>query len=178
MDAHPNTIRVATPPDAEQIADIHVQAWRWAYRGKVPDTFLASLSVSDRVDTWRATLDEPDSSRVWVAEAGGDIVGFASAGACRDEDVDPATGEVYAIYIEPSRVGSGLGRGLFETATSWLRPRFQCATLWVLASNSRARRFYEKAGWAPDGSTKVDPREGFSLNEVRYRIVFEADIAS
>ncbi|MDQ6926250.1 MAG: nucleotidyltransferase domain-containing protein [Candidatus Eremiobacteraeota bacterium] len=35
------------------------------------------------------------------------------------------------------------------------------ATLWVLDTNVRARRFYESAGWAPDGTTKVDKHEGF-----------------
>lgn len=166
-------IRVATSADAEQIANIHVLAWRWAYCGQVPDSFLASLSVYDRIQAWRSSLDHPGGSRVWVAEAEGRVIGFVSAGPCRDEDAEPETGEVYAIYIEPSRVNTGLGRRLFETATRWLRTSgFQRATLWVLASNSRSRRFYEKAGWVPDGSTKVDHRERFSYHEVRYRIVF------
>jgi hypothetical protein len=43
------------------------------------------------------------------------------------------------------------------------------ATLWVLGSNEGARRFYDALGWAPDGATKDDDREGFTLHEVRYR---------
>jgi hypothetical protein len=42
-------------------------------------------------------------------------------------------------------------------------------TLWVLASNARARRFYEAAGLRPDGAVKVDDSRGFALSEVRYR---------
>lgn len=45
---------------------------------------------------------------------------------------------------------------------------FSRATLWVLATNVRARRFYEAAGWRPDGSSKVDSSRGFPLDEVRY----------
>jgi Tfp pilus assembly protein PilP len=45
--------------------------------------------------------------------------------------------------------------------------------LWVLASNERARAFYGARGWRPDGGTKTEPREGFSLNEVRYRRRFD-----
>ena len=173
MDSAATTIRTATSADAEQIADVHVRAWQWAYRDQVPDTFLASLSVADRTHAWQRWLDDPERSCIWVAEAEEWIVGFVSAGRCRDEDAEPGTGEVYAIYIEADRLGTGLGRRLFETATRWLRTNpFSCATLWVLDSNNRARAFYEKAGWVPDGATKVDDRDGFSLHEVRYRIVF------
>ena len=173
MDSRGITIRAGTKADAEQIADIHVRAWRWAYRGHVPDALLDSLSVSDRVEAWRSSLQQSDRSRVWVAQAEGRLLGFVSAGACRDEDAQPGTGELYAIYVEPSRVHTGLGRRLFETATDWLESEgFRAATLWVLDSNTRARGFYEAAQWMLDGSTKIDTWGGFSLHEVRYRIVF------
>jgi len=45
------------------------------------------------------------------------------------------------------------------------------AILWVLESNRRARRFYEIAGWIPDGDAKTENRpDGIQLREVRYRI--------
>ena len=53
-------------------------------------------------------------------------------------------------------------RGLTETG-------FSAATLWVLETNARARRFYESAGWAADGATKTDRRGDIELREVRYR---------
>jgi hypothetical protein len=34
-------------------------------------------------------------------------------------------------------------------------------TLWVLADNVRARRFYAAVGFRPDGVAKVDDRRGF-----------------
>jgi hypothetical protein len=40
--------------------------------------------------------------------------------------------------------------------------------LWVLRDNWRARRFYERAGFAPDGATNVLTGLGDVL-EVRYR---------
>jgi hypothetical protein len=39
--------------------------------------------------------------------------------------------------------------------------------LWVLADNARARRFYDKAGFAPDGGTNILAGLGGVL-EVRY----------
>src|SRR6185503_6902264 len=39
------TLREARAADARAIAEIHVAAWRAAYRGMMPDAYLASLSV-------------------------------------------------------------------------------------------------------------------------------------
>ena len=35
------------------------------------------------------------------------------------------------------------------------------------------RRFYELGGWRLDGATKSDAREGFTLQEVRYRLALD-----
>ena len=45
---------------------------------------------------------------------------------------------------------------------------YSSVTLWVLRDNRRARRFYERAGFAPDGATNVLTRLGDVL-ELRYR---------
>ena len=42
-------------------------------------------------------------------------------------------------------------------------------TLWVLEANTRARRFYEKAGFAPDGTSKPADLFGVMLPKLRYR---------
>jgi len=39
----------------------------------------------------------------------------------------------------------------------------------VLEGNTRARRFYELAGWIPDGAEKDDDMAGTTIREVRYR---------
>lgn len=46
---------------------------------------------------------------------------------------------------------------------------YRQATLWVLDSNWRARRFYHAGGWQADGTVKTDDTRGFPLTEVRYR---------
>ncbi len=46
---------------------------------------------------------------------------------------------------------------------------FSEATLWVLDTNDRARRFYEAAGWRAHGASKTDERPAGTLSEVRYR---------
>jgi ribosomal protein S18 acetylase RimI-like enzyme len=60
---------------------------------------------------------------------------------------------------------------LFEHAVNDLAERgFRTGMLWTLATNDRAKRFYERAGWRLDGAEKTDRMDEFELNEVRYRI--------
>jgi GNAT superfamily N-acetyltransferase len=168
------TIRLASQPDARTIAEIHVRAWRWAYRGLMPDELLDGLSIERRERTWQRSLSsERPRNRILVAEQEGRVVGFVATGPSQDPDATPDTGEVYAIYLEPEVAGTGLGRALFSRAMEDLRSDgYRAATLWVLDTNERTRRFYEAAGWRPDGESKVEPWGAFELSEVRYRIAF------
>lgn len=76
-----------------------------------------------------------------------------------------------SIYVRPDAWGSGAGRSLLVAACASLRSGgFGSATLWVLDSNERARRFYEAMGWRADGRGKVDRRGEFELKEVRYAV--------
>lgn len=165
-------IREAEPADAKAIAEVHVRSWQTAYRGQLSDDYLDGLSVDERLEQHRRSLEEPRAEwRTWVADEDGTVAGFAVTGPSEDADAEPSTGEVYAIYLEPGRVGTGLGRTLFEHALADLRERgFSAVTLWVLESNERARRFYEVAGWRADG-TKTNERVDCEMRPtVRYRV--------
>jgi GNAT superfamily N-acetyltransferase len=106
-----------------------------------------------------------------VIGAGDRLDGFAAVGPTRDEDQNPErVGEVRAIYVLPDAWGTGLGRQLMAAALERLAAEgFAQATLWVLDSNARARRFYEAGGWAAEGAVKHDDSRGFPMTEVRYR---------
>ena len=101
-----------------------------------------------------------------MAEARGRVLGFASIGPSRDEH---GVGELYAIYVDPDEWSQGAGRALIERAEECLAEEFAEATLWVLEDNPRARRFYEAAGWLPDGARQSVERLGVSPPELRYR---------
>ena len=148
------TYRSAVEPDAAGIAEVHVRTWQVAYRGQVPDDYLDSLSVDDRAERWKEILaDLEPRAEVLVAEDGGVVVGFASTLKSRDADAAPGTGELAALYVSPARWDHGVGRGLIGLAVEHLGAAgFATATLWVLATNTRARRFYEAGGWSPDGA--------------------------
>ena len=165
-------VRDAKPEDARPVAEVHVASWRHAYRGLLPDDSLERLSFDDREAMWLGAFADPEpKSGAFVAEVDGRIVGFASFGPSRDEDVPERTGEVPAIYIDPSVLGVGVGRELFEAATLALRDAgFAKATLWVLEANALARRFYEKAGWAWDGAVSTHMFDCANEPVVRYAV--------
>jgi ribosomal protein S18 acetylase RimI-like enzyme len=167
------TIRAATPDDARRIAEIHVAGWRAAYRGAMPDAFLDALSVDERAASRRRWLETPPTPdhRTWVAEDAGGIVAFAITGPSRDEGAPRGTAELFALYADPPRWGTGAGRALTEHLLRDLAARGASAvTLWVLDANARARRFYELAGFEPDGAEKHATFGGADVREMRYRL--------
>jgi ribosomal protein S18 acetylase RimI-like enzyme len=168
----PPRIREAEPKDARGIAEIHVRSWRAAYRGQLTDDFLDGLNVEDRLEMHRLALESPPAEyRMWVAEEDGRVIGFAVTGKSEDADADERVAEVFAIYLDPDRVGTGLGRRLFSHAVDDLRDRgYRSATLWVLETNEPARRFYELAGWAHDGTTTSERVDCEMRPTVRYRV--------
>jgi GNAT superfamily N-acetyltransferase len=165
-------IREAAIGDAAGIAAVHVESWRAAYAGILPQDYLDSLEPVQRGAVWKRILSSQGGRELTVvAEDSYQIVGFANVCASRDADVTAgAVGEVAAIYLRPEVWGQGGGRQLMAAALAALvEVEFSEATLWVLEANSRARRFYEASGWAPDGAQKDEDIRGFPVHELRYR---------
>jgi GNAT superfamily N-acetyltransferase len=75
--------------------------------------------------------------------------------------------ELYSIYVTPERWRHGVGSRLLIQSSKMLGDAgFASCTLWVLAQNGNARRFYERHGWRSDGTERsVDG----PISEVRYR---------
>ena len=150
-------IRAATLADAEAIGRIHLASWQAAYRGVLPDALLDGLDLAERIARRRAALAAPaPESRDWVIVEADDVIGWASTGPARDDDLDPASYELYAIYLAPAQVGTGAGRALMTHALADAGTRgYDEMTMWVLSGNARALRFYAAAGFALD--TRVAP---------------------
>jgi ribosomal protein S18 acetylase RimI-like enzyme len=130
------SIRIATIDDARTIAQIHVAAWRWAYRGLIADAALQALSAADRETMWADVIPR---GGVAVAVAAGQIVGFVAFSTRGDEESRGGVGEVYAVYLLEGSTGMGIGRTLLEHATGELRAGgYEGAVLWVLADNAGA----------------------------------------
>jgi ribosomal protein S18 acetylase RimI-like enzyme len=160
------TVREAVSEDARAISEVQVLGWQDAYRGILPDEFLAELSVERRESWWQHQIRAGALSVAVAEDDDGKVVGFVSCG----RGDQPHEAELYAIYLDPGRIGEGLGRSLMEAAESTMREQsYEQAVLWVFADNARARRFYERAGWSADGTFKVEEIGGAQPTQVRYR---------
>lgn len=162
-------IRRAIPDDSFALARVHVDSWRSAYRGLVPDAHLEKLDYARRADRFRQSFTA-DSPETYVAEQDGTITGFLTLGDCRDQDVDhKSTGEIWGIYLAPEYWHRGIGRSLCQWAEACLASRgYSAVVLWVFTDNDRARKFYEAMGFVPDGMTRV-LNLGKELGVMRYR---------
>lgn len=167
-------VRDATVQEADSIADVHIRTWQEAYRGQLPRELLERLpeSFDRRLQLWKSIAGASEEREsLLVAESDGRVVGFVHVRLSRDDDADVETGEVTAIYLRQSHWGQGIGWALLQEAMGRLRKLgFKRATLWVLETNARTRRFYEDAGWELEGAEKVDHISGAALREVRYRM--------
>jgi len=160
MSSPRGVVRPATPDDAAGIGPCHLACWRETYGGLLSPAFFASRSPERFTANWAQLLGDPATAAVTVAEADGEVVGFAQAVPSRD--TPPVRDEeVATLYLRTAQHGSGLGQALLD-AVLGDRP----ASLWVAEENPRARRFYARNGFVPDGAREVvEAWEG--LAEVR-----------
>lgn len=155
-------VREARPEDAEGFVRAHEASWDAV--GLVEQRLGELASFDERLKMFETGVEKvSDDARVWVAEHEGTIVGLAVCSRAAE------TVELRDLYVVPEAWGSGVATALHETALDWMRPRASDAILWVGEANARARRFYEREGWRPDGETRESP---LGPRELRYRLTF------
>ena len=141
------SLLAAGTADADAIANLHIESWRSAYRGLLPDSFLDGPVVEDRVTLWRDRLNTnaPDRQLVLTAVSDDTLTGFV----CVLLDAEPVFGPLLDnLHVKPALKGTGIGSLLFRAAREWVDQRApaQPMHLWVLEGNLPARRFYDRHG--------------------------------
>jgi GNAT superfamily N-acetyltransferase len=140
-------VRAAEPADHAAMAELFLAAARaaWRFAGEdAPAAMRPPVFVGGEL----------------VAEDEHGVAGFVIALNC----------EIDLLYTHPRVWGSGLGRELLAAGESALRDSGGSeATLWTEERNERPRRFYEAAGWRPDGEVRERVWNGAPLRELRYR---------
>lgn len=156
----------AGPGDSAGLARVHVQSWRETYPGLLPADYLDRMSVPLYARRWRHQLTRARPGElVLVAEGPHGLIGY---GAGAFDDAAGPRAEVFTLYLLRSAQGFGLGRRLMETAArAFAGQGAQSLTLWVLAGNARARRFYHHMGGALAAERPVRGWGG-GLTEVRF----------
>jgi GNAT superfamily N-acetyltransferase len=163
MDVLPTVqIRPLVERDAEAMAHLHLDVWEEAYAGLMPASVFAErrAATDDRAAMWRRIAAEsPTPTLVAVHDRA--LIGFASVGPARDDDVDVHE-ELWALYIRAAWYGTGLGHRLL-TEVVGERPAY----LWVLRGNVRAIGFYRRHGFTFDTAERED-EFGVELRMVRH----------
>ncbi len=170
------TIRRAGTADARAIARVHVECWRTAYAGILPDRVMVDMSVDDKASFWRRMVLRAGSresvlvaSVTGASAARGEVVGFASCGAAERAAIGPGgfDGELHTLYVLSDWQEQGLGRALLCGGFRALkRSGFNAAFVWVLAQNP-SRFFYEAMGGRRVGE-RVESLWGTELPEIAY----------
>jgi ribosomal protein S18 acetylase RimI-like enzyme len=141
------TFRRATADDAAAIAALRVESWRTTYRGVMPDAYLDGMRAEESTAMWSQVLlaDVPTIS-VCVAEAGDELVGFASGMLLSPEKLG-FNAELTAIYLKPIAQRGGVGRRLLAMIANAMQHQGAGNLMvWVIADNQPARKFYEELG--------------------------------
>jgi GNAT superfamily N-acetyltransferase len=130
-------LRPARSSDGSDIAAIWHQGWRDGHLGHVPEALLAARTE--------------ESFRQRAAQRVGDAI-MACVGQVVAGFIMVTGDEVEQVYVSPAHRGTGVAAVLLAEAERLVRAGgYSCAWLAVVAGNARARRFYERHGWADDG---------------------------
>jgi GNAT superfamily N-acetyltransferase len=121
----------------------------WAPRFWQPPGFDRTRSQ------WNLRLRETDRWSRLAIDRDGNLVGLVSWRPAREHGDEgillPGVAYISHLYVEPSRWGEGIARGLLELAEAAMREAgFVRAVLWTPTA-APARGFYERCGWRLDG---------------------------
>lgn len=124
------SLRCARPADAAVVADLLIRA-RAAAAGYIP----AAVHADSEVRAWVTAAVIPELE-VWLSIAGTDqvVAVMVLDGGWLDQ-----------LYVDPEWTGAGVGGQLIEHAKSRRPDGLQ---LWTFVTNVRAKRFYQRHGFA------------------------------
>lgn len=136
-------IRKAKISDAKDITYINITTWKDAYKGLLPDDFLANRNLSEERIEYVKNRIENTTDICLVAEFDKQIVGFCIGGKPRQYN-NIFEFELRAFYVLPDYQRNGIGKALFDKFKEIVsgKPFY----LYTLSNNQKAIRFYEKNG--------------------------------
>ncbi|MEV8436535.1 GNAT family N-acetyltransferase [Actinosynnema sp. NPDC051121] len=168
------TVRTAQPDDVAEIARIHRDTWRTAYRELVPAEVLEAIDVEQTSPAWAEAVAH---GQVFVAAEGAWTVGFCVAGIAPEDEVahadgavpeDAATTALVNVLVEPRWGRRGHGGRLLATAARHLREAGATrGVAWVPEADKASIGFYGKADWTADGTVRTLDAGGRPLREIR-----------
>jgi GNAT superfamily N-acetyltransferase len=121
------SVRLAAVADIEQMHRVRLS---------VRENVLTSVA-DVTPERYRQILEHDGAG--WVFEDNGRVVGFAMA--------DDSKRNVWALFVHPGYERRGIGRALHDSMLRWMFERSSEPVWLVTSPDTRAERFYERAGW-------------------------------
>lgn len=135
----PVFIRAARPDEARHLSEVAMRSKaHWGYSAAFMEACRVELAVTP-------AKIEDDSYHYFVAERDGAILGFCAIVYPTDTDC-----ELEALFVEPSHIGTGIGRALMDRAKT--RAAGLGARRLTIQGDPNARDFYCAAGGEIVGS--------------------------
>lgn len=161
---------------------LHALGWRAAYRDSIPADYMSREITDGRwVPVFRQNhaggryhgllLYSGDTPLCCATYGPARVDTSAGDTVCNFSSPDLAAwGELVSLYGHPEHWGQGFGSAVMEEVLRKLRDTgYPGCFLYVLRENDRARRFYEKHGFAWDGhSLEVALPPETVLTDLRY----------
>lgn len=147
-----DTVRLAMPSEAVDIARIQRRAWN---ETGILAAAVAEMPADEATRAWHEAITKPPLAhfRVLVAIGEVGVVGFAVTGPSPDEDAAERDGAIGEFVVDPKFRGLGHGSRLINAAVDTLRTDgYDVATMWVQAADDAMRAFFVSCGWGPDGA--------------------------
>jgi GNAT superfamily N-acetyltransferase len=162
--------RPATPGDAGAIAALAVGSIR-AYTWFAPEGWTGPGEAAEQELAEYLARLIGTSAWGFVAEDGDGLAGVVTllpAAEARVRDPDPSLVHLWQLFVAEPHWGSGVAVRLHADAlTSSVARGFGSARLFTPAGQARARRFYEREGWAAVADPFFDELIGFDVIEYR-----------
>lgn len=157
-------IRRANREDVKHLAMIQTSSWKAAFKD-----IMSSECLNQYTDVLKC---QEMLESVYDAKQGFFYIGFwkekpcAELFWCEDREHEKSA-EIVALHSVRESWGSGLGKAIMERAIEDIaKCKKEHIYLWVFEENHRARRFYEKCGFVPDGMEQISRFD--DAKEVRY----------
>jgi len=117
----------------------------------IPQIQIVRHTVKENVLSNPALVTDKDCAEFltvhgkgWVCEIDYAVIGFAIA--------DLQEKNIWALFLRPEYEGRGIGKELHDMMLDWYFDQTK-ETVWLgTAANTRAEKFYRKAGWKEVGT--------------------------
>ena len=145
--------RNATPADAEALAELGARTFTHTFGHLYQESDLDLFLQNHSPENWHKELNDP-AFEIRVAEQDGAMVGYIKLGPPHlPFEPSGEAAELRQLYVVEDVKGQGVADALMHWVIDRARDRrADFLYLSVFTENHRARRFYEKYGFEPEGT--------------------------